>query len=155
MVTVMATRKGAGTAQRRTRRAAGPVARRLWHIDMDGYDRRPDDGPAILCPNHVSFLDSAFLMLTMPRNISFVGKAEYMDSWKTKYIFPAMGMIPIDRSGGNATERALNTAAGGVQRSGLFGIYPAGTRSPGGGLHRGPTRPPRPGVRPAAPTIPL
>ena len=39
-------------------------------------------------------------MLTMPRNISFVGKAEYMDSWKTKYVFPALGMIPIDRSGG-------------------------------------------------------
>ena len=64
----------------------------------EGYERLPADGPAILCPNHISFLDSAFLMLTVPRNISFVGKAEYMDSWKTKYLFPAMGMIPIDRS---------------------------------------------------------
>jgi hypothetical protein len=27
-------------------------------------------------------------MLTVPRRISFVGKAEYMDSWKTKHIFP-------------------------------------------------------------------
>ena len=25
-----------------------------------------------------------------------------MDNWKTKYLFPALGMIPIDRSGGNA-----------------------------------------------------
>jgi 1-acyl-sn-glycerol-3-phosphate acyltransferase len=82
---------GAGAAQRRTRRVIAPIARRLWHIETTGYERLPDEGPAILCPNHISFLDSAFLMLTMPRNISFVGKAEYMDSWKTKHIFPAMG----------------------------------------------------------------
>ena len=52
----------------------------------------------MLCPNHISFLDSAFLMLLVPRRISFVGKAEYMDSWKTKYLFPMLGMIPIDRA---------------------------------------------------------
>ena len=65
-----------------------PIARRLWHIEMTGYDRLPVDGSAILCPNHISFLASAFLMLTMPRNISFVGTAEYMDPWKTTYVFP-------------------------------------------------------------------
>ena len=97
-------------------------------------------GGAILCPNHVSFLDSAFLMMTVPRRISFVGKAEYMDSWKTKYLFPAMGMIPIDRSGGGSS-------AGGAQRGSrrvlargeLFGIFPEGTRSRDGLLHKGHT----------------
>ena len=44
-------------------------------------------------------------MLAVPRRISFVGKAEYMDSWKTKYLFPAMGMIPIDRAGGDRAQR--------------------------------------------------
>src|SRR6476646_5202672 len=130
---------GAGTAQRRVRKVAGPVARRLWHIDMHGYDRLPGDGPAILCPNHISFLDSAFLMLTMPRNISFVGKAEYMDSWKTRYVFPALGMIPIDRSGGDKSASALDTAAGLLQRAELFRIFPEGTRAgrrPSGQRHR-------------------
>ena len=89
--------------QQRVRRIGRPVAARLWNIELSGYERLPVSGPAILCPNHISFLDSAFLMLTVPRNISFVGKAEYMDSWKTKYLFPAMGMIPIDRSGGDKT----------------------------------------------------
>ena len=72
----------------------------LWRIQVEGFDRLPPTGRAILCPNHIWFLDSAFLMLTVPRSISFVGKAEYMDSWKTKYLFPALGMIPIDRGGG-------------------------------------------------------
>jgi 1-acyl-sn-glycerol-3-phosphate acyltransferase len=116
-----------------------PIARTLWHIEVAGYERLPVDGPAILCPNHISFLDSAFLMLTMPRNISFVGKAEYMDSWKTRYVFPALGMIPIDRSGGEKSASALDTAAGVLRRGELFGIFPEGTRSPDGTLHKGRT----------------
>ncbi len=118
---------GAGAAQRRLRRVVAPIAHRLWHIDTVGYDRLPVEGPAILCPNHISFLDSAFLMLTMPRNIRSVGKAEHMDSWKTKYVFPALGMIPIDRSGGEKSASALDTAAGVLNRGELFGIFPEGT----------------------------
>ena len=68
-----------------------------------------------------------------------MGKAEYMDSWKTKYIFPALGMIPIDRSGGSAAEGALNAAAAVLGQGEFFGIYPEGTRSRDGKLHRGHT----------------
>ena len=74
--------RGAGALQRRVRRVLRPTFRTLWRFELDGFDRLPTDGPAILCPNHVSFLDSAFLMMMVPRPISFVGKAEYMDSWK-------------------------------------------------------------------------
>ena len=107
---------GANALQDGWRALAGPLARRLWRIHLEGYDRIPAEGPAILCPNHVSFLDSAFLMLTVPRRISFVGKAEYMDSWKTKHIFPALGMIPIDRAGGDRSQAALEAAAAVLQR---------------------------------------
>mgnify|MGYP003341158017 CR=1 FL=1 len=102
--------QGAGLAQQRFRRVARPVALRLWDFRLEGFERLPAEGPAILAPNHISFLDSAFLMLHVPRNISFVGKAEYMDSWKTKFLFPMLGMIPIDRSGGERSQAALETA---------------------------------------------
>jgi 1-acyl-sn-glycerol-3-phosphate acyltransferase len=125
--------------QRRVRSFGAPVCRRLWTIETSGYERLPAEGPAILCPNHISFLDSAFLMLTVPRNISFVGKAEYMDSWKTKYLFPAMGMIPIDRSGGEKSTAALDAAEEVLRRGELFGIFPEGTRSRNGNLHKGRT----------------
>ena len=131
--------EGAGKAQQRVRRVAGPIAKRLWKFDLTGFDRLPDEGPAILCPNHVSFLDSAFLMLHVPRNISFVGKAEYMDSWKTKHLFPLMGMIPIDRGGGDKSQAALDTAEAVLRRGELFGIFPEGTRSRDGILHKGRT----------------
>ena len=130
---------GAGKAQQRTRRVAGPVVRRLWHINCTGYERLPEHGPVILCPNHISFLDSMFLMFTLTRNISFVGKAEYMDSWKTKHLFPALGMIPIDRSGGSKSASALDAAEVVLRRGELFGIFPEGTRSRDGALYKGRT----------------
>ncbi|MEY3566146.1 MAG: hypothetical protein RLZ19_160 [Actinomycetota bacterium] len=131
--------EGAGKAQQRSRRALSPIARRLWNIEVSGLDRLPTEGPAILCPNHISFLDSAFLMLVAPRNISFVGKAEYMDSWKTKFLFPLMGMIPIDRSGGDKSQGALDVACRVLDRGELFGIFPEGTRSRDGYLYKGRT----------------
>ena len=131
--------QGAGKLQTRARRVVSPVGRRLWSIDVQGLDRLPADGPAILCPNHISFLDSAFLMMVAPRNISFVGKAEYMDSWKTKFLFPMLGMIPIDRSGGDRSQGALDAARSVLERGELFGIFPEGTRSRDGCLYKGRT----------------
>jgi 1-acyl-sn-glycerol-3-phosphate acyltransferase len=141
--------------QRRVRRFGRPVASRLWNIELSGYERLPIEGPAILCPNHISFLDSAFLMLTVQRNISFVGKAEYMDSWKTKFLFPAMGMIPIDRAGGDKSTAALDAAEGVLRRGELFGIFPEGTRSRTGTLYKGRTGAARLAMKVGCPIYPV
>jgi 1-acyl-sn-glycerol-3-phosphate acyltransferase len=146
---------GASALQDRTRKVMSPVVRRLWTIHREGYDRLPTDGPAILCPNHISFLDSAFLMLTLPRRISFVGKAEYMDSWKTKYLFPALGMIPIDRKGGRASSAALDAAERVLRRGELFGIFPEGTRSRDGYLYKGHTGAARLALKVGCPLFPV
>jgi 1-acyl-sn-glycerol-3-phosphate acyltransferase len=146
---------GAGKAQDRARKVASPFARVLWTIRTEGYERLPEHGPAILCPNHISFLDSAFLMLTVPRRISFVGKAEYMDSWKTKYLFPMMGMIPIDRAGGDASQGALDAAESVLQRGELFGIFPEGTRSRDGVLYKGKTGAARLAMKVGCPIFPV
>jgi 1-acyl-sn-glycerol-3-phosphate acyltransferase len=132
-----------------------PVFRGLWRISTSGLDRVPATGGAIFCPNHTSVIDSFMLPCVLPRRISFVGKAEYMDSWKTKHLFPAIGMIPIDRSGGDAAERALATAARVLEAGELFGIYPEGTRARDGKLHRGHTGPARLALRTGAPIIPV
>lgn len=147
--------QGAGRAQERVRRFLGPVAKRLWDFQLEGFERLPAEGPAILCANHVSFLDSAFIMLHAPRNISFVGKAEYMDSWKTKYVFPAMGMIPIDRSGGDKSQAALDTAERVLRRGELFGIFPEGTRSRDGVLCKGRTGAARLALKVGCPIFPV
>ena len=147
--------QGAGKAQTRARTALAPVARRLWSIEISGLERLPESGPAILCPNHVSFLDSAFLMLVVQRNISFVGKAEYMDSWKTKILFPMMGMIPIDRSGGEKSQAALDAAEAVLTRGELFGMFPEGTRSRDGCLYKGRTGAARLATKIGCPIFPV
>ncbi len=133
----------------------GPVSKFAWRIHVNGLEHVPDHGPAIMAPNHVSFLDSPLLMFSLPRRITYVGKAEYMDDWKTKYLFPAVGMIPIDRGGGSASQRALDAAAGVLERGELFGIFPEGTRSRDGILHRGHTGPARLALRTGAPIVPV
>ena len=116
-----------------------PLFRAGWKFDLQGLENIPATGGAILCPNHTSVLDSFFVPALLPRRVSYVGKAEYMDDWKTKFLFPAMGMIPIDRSGGDKSTAALDAAEAILQRGELFGIFPEGTRSRDGVLHKGHT----------------
>jgi 1-acyl-sn-glycerol-3-phosphate acyltransferase len=127
----------------------------LWRIEVEGLEHVPERGPAIVAPNHVSVLDSFFVPVVLPRRITYVGKSEYLDSWKTRYLFPALGMIAIDRSGGDAAMAALNAAAGLLDKGELFGIYPEGTRSRDGRLHKGRTGVARLAVRTGAPILPV
>jgi 1-acyl-sn-glycerol-3-phosphate acyltransferase len=132
-----------------------PIFSFCWRIETEGLDNIPAEGGAILCPNHISVLDSFFIPSVLPRRVTYVGKAEYMDSWKTKHLFPAMGMIPIDRSGGDAAQAALDAASRVLERGELFGIYPEGTRSRDGRLHKGHTGPARLALRNRVPIIPV
>jgi 1-acyl-sn-glycerol-3-phosphate acyltransferase len=132
-----------------------PVFSFLWDWDVEGLDRVPTSGGAIIAPNHLSVFDHFAVGATMPRRITYVGKAEYLDSWKTRYLFPALGMIPIDRGGGSAADRALAKAAELLDAGELFGIYPEGTRSRDGRLHRGHTGCARLALRTGCPIIPV
>lgn len=114
-----------------------PLLRTLYRARVTGVEHVPVDGPAIIAANHQSFFDTPLLMLTAPRRVIFLGKAEYMDSWKTRHTFPAFGMVPIDREKSRASMAALATAADLLAQGELVGIYPEGTRSRDGLLHRG------------------
>ena len=76
-------------------------------------------------------------MAMAPRPVVFLGKAEYMDARSTKFLFPAVGMVPIKRDVKKASMAALTTAAELLRDGKLVGIYPEGTRSRDGLLHRG------------------
>jgi 1-acyl-sn-glycerol-3-phosphate acyltransferase len=132
-----------------------PLMSQMWKMAVTGLENVPSAGPALIAPNHLSFLDSVFTMTLMPRRTLAVGKAEYMDSWKTRYFFPATGMIPLDRSGGDASKVALDAAARSLDRGDLFLIYPEGTRTRDGYLHKGKTGVARLALRTGAPIIPV
>ncbi len=131
------------------------LVHKLWDVTIEGLENVPLDGPAILCPNHLSFCDSVFVPMSLPRRVWAIGKGEYMDDWKTKHLFPAFGMIPVDRSGGDAAKAALDTASRVLQGGHLFMIYPEGTRSRSGNLHKARTGAARLSVQNDAPIIPV
>jgi len=132
-----------------------PMVRFFWRLEVLGLEHVPISGGAIIAPNHLSVIDHFVVGAALSRRITYVGKAEYMDSWKTRYLFPAMGMIPIDRGGGSAADRALNAAASLLDSGELFGIYPEGTRSRDGLLHKGHTGMARLALRTGCPIVPV
>jgi 1-acyl-sn-glycerol-3-phosphate acyltransferase len=123
--------------QRAVRFLLRAPVRRLWPSTLSGFDAVPQAGPAVLCANHLSFFDSVLMMMTLDRPVHFIGKADYLDSWKTRRLFPAMGMIPIDRDSGTRAMVALDAAAEVLRDGGLVCVFPEGTRSRDGHLHRG------------------
>ena len=122
----------------------GPALKVLFRPWIKGAEKIPTDGAAILASNHLSFSDSIFLPLMLRRPVVFLAKSEYftgkgIKGTLSRWFFKGTGQLPIDRSGGKASEAALNTGLGVLAQSQLLGIYPEGTRSPDGRLFRGRT----------------
>lgn len=144
-----------GWLQPSMKRLLGPLFRRLWRIEITGAEHIPVTGPALIAPNHIAFIDSIFMVTLIERDILGVGKAEYMDSWKTRHILPGVGMLPLDRSGGAASQEALDQAKASLQAGKLFAVFPEGTRSRDGQLHRGHTGLARLALDTGSPIIPV
>ena len=122
----------------------GPILRLLFRPTVEGLENLPEDGPAILASNHLSFSDSIFLPLMVPRRITFLAKSDYftgsgLKGRLTAAFFRAAGQVPVDRSGGSAGNSALRSGLRVMSEGDLLGIYPEGTRSPDGRLYRGRT----------------
>ena len=122
----------------------GPILNLLFRPWVRGAENVPRKGGAVLASNHLSFVDSIFLPLKVKRPVTFLAKSDYFTGKGFKgavirWFFKSTGQLPIDRSGGKASEDSLNTGLGVLERELVLGIYPEGTRSPDGKLYRGRT----------------
>jgi 1-acyl-sn-glycerol-3-phosphate acyltransferase len=132
-----------------------PLFYLFWRVKVEGREHVPVHGPAVLAANHQSFCDSFFLPLVLRRRVTYVAKAEYFDNWRTAWFFRAAGQIPMHREGGDASQRALDTATKVLNAGSLLGIYPEGTRAPDARLHRGHTGVARLSLHCDVPVIPV
>ncbi|MDQ3985720.1 MAG: 1-acyl-sn-glycerol-3-phosphate acyltransferase [Actinomycetota bacterium] len=131
-----------------------PILKTVYRIRVEGFDNIPK-GSAIIAANHLSFLDSFFIPLVVKRRrVTYLAKADYFKSWKTSWFFRMVGQIPTEREGGEKSKRSLDVALGVLEEGNLLGIYPEGTRSPEGHLHRGRTGVARLAVAAGVPVIP-
>ncbi|MFM2384129.1 MAG: hypothetical protein RL166_3 [Actinomycetota bacterium] len=138
----------------------GPILKALFRPWVRGMENIPSNGPVILASNHLSFSDSIFLPLQSRRPVVFLAKSEYftgkgVKGALTRWFFKATGQLPIDRSGGKASEASLNTGLRVLGQGQVLGIYPEGTRSPDGRLFRGRTGIARMALESKVPVIPV
>jgi 1-acyl-sn-glycerol-3-phosphate acyltransferase len=124
-----------------------------------GRENLPRRGPVILASNHLSFADHFFGALPLPRKVIFLAKAEYftgpgLKGLLSKAFFSGVGQIPIDRTGGAASERALTSGLRVLAGGNVLGIYPEGTRSPDGRMYKGRTGVARLALESRAPVVP-
>ncbi len=138
----------------------GPVVRGMTRMTVTGRAHVPPDGqPAIIASNHLSFVDSMVIPLASGRRVSFLGKAEYFHGTGLKGAFVkswmrSFGTIPVERDDARAAAESLHIAERVLAEGGAFGIYPEGTRSRDGRLHRGRTGVARLALTTGAPIIP-
>jgi 1-acyl-sn-glycerol-3-phosphate acyltransferase len=132
------------------------VVFRPWSRGRRNLPRR---GPVILASNHLSFADHFFGPLPLPRKVVFLAKAEYFTrpgfmGLVSKAFFSGAGQIPIDRTGGEASEGALRSGLRVLAEGKVLGIYPEGTRSRDGRLYKGRTGVARLALESRAPVVP-
>jgi len=139
---------------------AGPFLRLAFRPWTRGVENVPDSGGAILAGNHLAVIDSFVLPIVLDRQVKFLGKSDYFTGRGLRGRLVAgfmrgVGTIPVDRSGGRASEAALRTGLRVLSEGDLFGIYPEGTRSPDGRLYRGKTGVARLALESGAPVVPV
>ena len=132
----------------------------LFRPKVSGLRFVPSNGPVIIASNHLSFSDSIFMPLVVPRSVTFLAKSEYFTSpgikgFIKKITFIALGQVPVDRTGGKRSEAALLTGLKLLSQDACIGIYPEGTRSPDGRLYKGRTGIARMAIESGAPVIPV
>jgi 1-acyl-sn-glycerol-3-phosphate acyltransferase len=138
----------------------GPILRLLFRPWVEGEENIPTEGPAIFASNHLSFSDSIFLPLVVPRRVTFLAKSDYftgrgLKGRATAAFFRGVGQLSVDRSGGKAGMAAVTSGLKVLRRGELLGIYPEGTRSPDGRLYRGRTGVARMALQAGCPVLPV
>lgn len=138
----------------------GPLIRLINRPTVEGLENIPVDGPALLAGNHLSIADWLFTPLASDRRITYIAKSEYfttpgMKGALQRFFFSAAGQVPVDRSGGDASQAALDTAKRLLGEGKVVGLYVEGTRSPDGRLYKGKTGIARVALETGVPVIPV
>jgi len=116
----------------------------VYRVEKSGLEHIPEEGPAVIVCNHVSYVDPVVIMAACRRPIRFVMDHNIFKVPVLNFIFRTGGAIPIaSRKDDPAMmERAFNEVAKALQAGELIGIFPEGRITDSGELY-----PFRPGIQ--------
>ncbi len=106
----------------------------LYRIRAQGLENIPDEGPAIVTCNHVSFVDALILGGTVRRPIRFVMYHKIFRIPVLSFIFRTARTIPIAPAKEDAAllEKAYADIDAALRDGELIGIFPEGALTPDG-----------------------
>jgi 1-acyl-sn-glycerol-3-phosphate acyltransferase len=137
-----------------------PAIRAVYRPDVTGLANVPRTGPVIIAANHVSFADEIFTPLAARRQVFYFAKAEYFNSPGLRgsamgAFFHGLGQVPVERGDTRSAAASIDIGVDVLRGGKALGIYPEGTRSPDGRLHKFRTGVARLAIRSAAPVVPV
>lgn len=99
----------------------------VYRLKVLGRDNLPETGGVLLTPNHVSLVDGLFLIASTDRPVRFLIDAGWFSTPGIRWVFQALGAIPIAAEGGpRQMMRALKDAGEYLDQGEVVCIFPEG-----------------------------
>jgi len=92
-----------------------------------GEKNIPKTGNYIICANHIHALDAPVLVLTLKREVIFIGKEELFENKFLNWLGKCFEVIAIKRD--SADMDAMKKSFKALKQGKLLGIFPEGTRN--------------------------
>jgi len=108
------------------------VVNSFLRIRIEGLERVPRTGGALIVCNHVSYADAVLVGMTTPRIIRFLMWAPYYRIPLGQVFFRALHAIPVNSGSAKTIVQALHSARTELERGKLVGIFPEGSVSKSG-----------------------
>ena len=136
-----------------------PALRVVYRPLVTGLHHVPP-GPVILAANHVSVADELFTPLAARRQVAYFAKVEYFTGTGLRgrtlaAAFRSLGHVPVARADTRSAAAVIDIGVDVLAEGRALGIYPEGTRSPDGRLHKFRTGVARLALRSGAPVVPV
>ncbi|MFM9967330.1 MAG: MFS transporter [Burkholderiales bacterium] len=100
----------------------------VYRLEKSGLENIPEEGPAVIACNHVSFVDALVIAAACRRPIRFVMDHRIFNMPIVSFVFRTARTIPIApaREDAQMMERAFEEVAQTLRDGGLVGIFPEG-----------------------------
>lgn len=100
--------------------------RLVFQVKIEGLENVPKDGAALICPNHISFLDGPMVVAVLKRRVNIMTKAEAFKPI-LGYFMKKMGCFPVQRQ--KKDFGSLKKCVDVLKKGELVCIFPEGTRN--------------------------
>ena len=125
----------------------------VFRVRRVGPPPKLPPGGVVLCPNHASYLDPAFVQLTVRRRVTFIMTNDFYELPRWRWFFKLVGAVPVGR--GRMARKGLRRAMALVRAGHSIVVFPEGRLSRDGHLGRAQRGIGRLARRTGAPIIPV